>query len=183
MDRRDTLATTAKASDAAAPRLAYRPRPDEIRQRSGKPGRRFVARGDLADEQWAVLESLSPRNKKVRSTADMDQEAADQRHTLPGGTIKPDDGETPHQGTRRETVEEIGLDREPGRLLAVDQVYGVGQPPLVAHLYDGGVSDFAAIHLLKNGHRAGRLAGRARSLRGVSVRQPPFGGSGNRSHE
>lgn len=88
----------------------------------------------------------------------MDQEAADQRHTLPGGIIKPDDGRTPCQGTRRETVEEIGLDREPGRLLAVDQVYGVGRPPLVAYLYDGGVlgvSDFAAIHLLENGHRAG----------------------------
>lgn len=38
---------------------------------------------------------------------------------LPGGTIEPDDRETPHQGARRETAEEIGLDREPGRLLAV----------------------------------------------------------------
>ncbi|MFF3659756.1 NUDIX domain-containing protein [Streptomyces olivochromogenes] len=116
----------------------------------------------------------------------MTQEAADQRHTLPGGTIKPDDGETPRQGARHETAEEIGLDREPGRLPAVGQVHGVGRPPPVAYLYDGGVlgdSDFAAIHLLENGHRAGRLAGRARSLRGVSVRQPPFDGSGNRSHE
>src|SRR5690606_27708327 len=39
---------------------------------------------------------------------------------LPGGTIESDDGETPRQGARRETAEEIGLDREPGRLLAVD---------------------------------------------------------------
>ncbi|MFJ7043230.1 NUDIX domain-containing protein [Streptomyces sp. NPDC101112] len=58
---------------------------------------------------------------------------------LPGGTIESDDGETPRQGARRETAEEIGLDIEPGRLLAVDWVHGVGRPPLVAYLYDGGV--------------------------------------------
>jgi len=58
---------------------------------------------------------------------------------LPGGTIESDDGETPRQGARRETLEEIGLDRTLGRLLAVDWVHGVGRPPLVAYLYDGGV--------------------------------------------
>ncbi|MFH9059944.1 NUDIX domain-containing protein [Streptomyces coeruleorubidus] len=58
---------------------------------------------------------------------------------LPGGTIESDDGETPRQGARRETAEEIGLDRELGRLLAVDWVHGTGRPPLVAYLYDGGV--------------------------------------------
>ncbi|WP_055717751.1 NUDIX domain-containing protein [Streptomyces torulosus] len=58
---------------------------------------------------------------------------------LPGGTIESDDGETPRQGARRETAEEIGLDIELGRLLAVDWVHGVGRPPLVAYLYDGGV--------------------------------------------
>ncbi|WP_327342790.1 NUDIX hydrolase [Streptomyces europaeiscabiei] len=58
---------------------------------------------------------------------------------LPGGTIESDDGETPRQGARRETLEEIGLDIEPGRLLAVDWVHGVGRPPLVAYVYDGGV--------------------------------------------
>ncbi|MCS0600016.1 NUDIX hydrolase [Streptomyces sp. LP11] len=69
---------------------------------------------------------------------------------LPGGTIESDDGETPRQGARRETLEEIGLDREPGRLLAVDWVRGDGRPPLVAYLYDGGVltdADLAAIKL------------------------------------
>ncbi len=60
---------------------------------------------------------------------------------LPGGTIESDDGETPRQGARRETAEEIGLDRELGRLLAVDWVHGAGRPPLVAYLYDGGVLD------------------------------------------
>ncbi|MFJ5995071.1 NUDIX domain-containing protein [Streptomyces sp. NPDC092370] len=58
---------------------------------------------------------------------------------LPGGTVESDDGETPRQGARRETAEEIGLDRELGRLLAVDWVQGPGRPPVVAYLYDGGV--------------------------------------------
>ncbi|WP_406175249.1 NUDIX domain-containing protein [Streptomyces sp. NBC_00996] len=58
---------------------------------------------------------------------------------LPGGTVESDDGETPRQGARRETAEEIGLDVELGRLLAVDWVHGTARPPLVAYLYDGGV--------------------------------------------
>ncbi|MCX4884947.1 MULTISPECIES: NUDIX hydrolase [unclassified Streptomyces] len=69
---------------------------------------------------------------------------------LPGGTIESDDGETPRQGARRETLEEIGIDREPGRLLAVDWVYKPSWPPLVAYLYDGGVlseDDLKAIRL------------------------------------
>ncbi|MGW4439752.1 NUDIX domain-containing protein [Streptomyces sp. NPDC004596] len=69
---------------------------------------------------------------------------------LPGGTVESDDGESPRQGARRETLEEIGLDREPGRLLAVDWVVGPGRPPLVAYLYDGGVltgAEFEAIRL------------------------------------
>ncbi|MGC0328661.1 ADP-ribose pyrophosphatase YjhB (NUDIX family) [Streptomyces sp. SAI-170] len=69
---------------------------------------------------------------------------------LPGGTIESDAGETPRQGARRETAEEIGLDRELGRLLAVDWSSGPGRPPLVAYLYDGGVlgeDDLKAIRL------------------------------------
>ncbi|WP_320784117.1 NUDIX hydrolase [Streptomyces sp. CRN 30] len=69
---------------------------------------------------------------------------------LPGGTVESDDGESPRQGARRETAEEIGLDVELGRLLAVDWATGPGRPPLVAYLYDGGVlgaDDFAAIVL------------------------------------
>lgn len=67
----------------------------------------------------------------------------DPKWTLPGGTVESDTGETPRQGARRETLEEIGLDVEPGRLLAVDWVRGPGRPPLVAYLYDGGVLDEA----------------------------------------
>ncbi|MEU3984325.1 NUDIX hydrolase [Streptomyces sp. NPDC026672] len=69
---------------------------------------------------------------------------------LPGGTIESDDGETPRAGARRETAEEIGLDREPGRLLAVDWVHGTDRPPLVAYLYDGGTltdDDLASIRI------------------------------------
>lgn len=58
---------------------------------------------------------------------------------LPGGTVESDEGETPRQGARRETAEEIGLDVELGALLAVDWVRGAARPPLVAYLYDGGV--------------------------------------------
>ncbi|WP_282701276.1 NUDIX hydrolase [Streptomyces sp. CC219B] len=69
---------------------------------------------------------------------------------LPGGTVESDDGETPRGGARRETAEEIGLDIEPGRLLAVDWVQGTARPPVVAYVYDGGVlgeDDFKAIRL------------------------------------
>ncbi|MGW1229418.1 NUDIX domain-containing protein [Streptomyces sp. NPDC002530] len=61
--------------------------------------------------------------------------------TLPGGTIESADGETPRQAARRESAEEIGLDLEPGRLLSVDWTRGTARPPIVAHVYDGGVLD------------------------------------------
>ncbi|MCP3819144.1 NUDIX hydrolase [Streptomyces sp. A3M-1-3] len=69
---------------------------------------------------------------------------------LPGGTVESDQGETPRQGARRETVEEIGLDVELGPLLAVDWVVGPERPPIVAYVYDGGVlaeEQLAAIRL------------------------------------
>jgi ADP-ribose pyrophosphatase YjhB (NUDIX family) len=59
--------------------------------------------------------------------------------TLPGGTVESDEGETPRQAARRESLEEIGLDVPPGALLAVDWVTGAGRPPLASFLYDGGV--------------------------------------------
>ncbi|MFG2868254.1 NUDIX domain-containing protein [Streptomyces sp. NPDC048338] len=69
---------------------------------------------------------------------------------LPGGTIESDTDETPRQGARRETAEEIGLDVVLGPLLAVDWVLGPARPPIVAYVYDGGVlsdEQFAAIRL------------------------------------
>ncbi|MFI6333827.1 NUDIX domain-containing protein [Streptomyces sp. NPDC050535] len=82
---------------------------------------------------------------------------------LPGGTVESDDGETPRQGARRETAEEIGLDVELGRLLAVDWVHGAARPPLVAYLYDGGVlttEDFAAIRIQEEELLSWRLVAR-----------------------
>lgn len=57
---------------------------------------------------------------------------------LPGGSVESDEGESPRVAARRETVEELGLDLEPGRLLSVDWVSGVERPPMVVHTYDGG---------------------------------------------
>ncbi|MER5471838.1 NUDIX hydrolase [Streptomyces sp. NPDC002935] len=97
--------------------------------------------------------------------------------TLPGGTVESDDGESPRQGARRETAEEIGLDVEPGRLLAVDWVQGPGRPPLVAYLYDGGVlgeSDLKAIRLQEEELLSWRLVRReelAAHLTGSSGRR------------
>lgn len=81
-----------------------------------------------------------------------------------GGTIESEDGETPRQGARRETLEEIGLDVEPGRLLAVDWVRGPGRPPLVAYVYDGGVlaeEDLKRIRLQEEELLSWRLVPRA----------------------
>ncbi|MFD3312225.1 NUDIX domain-containing protein [Streptomyces sp. NPDC058656] len=82
---------------------------------------------------------------------------------LPGGTVESDDGETPRQGARRETLEEIGLDLEIGRLLAVDWVPGTTRPPIVAYLYDGGVlseDQFKAIRLQEEELLSWRLVAR-----------------------
>ncbi|MGV9878843.1 NUDIX domain-containing protein [Streptomyces sp. NPDC003006] len=71
---------------------------------------------------------------------------------LPGGTVESDDGETPRQGARRETAEEIGLDVVLGRLLAVDWVPPGPRrerPPVVAYLYDGGVLDADQLESIK----------------------------------
>lgn len=82
---------------------------------------------------------------------------------LPGGTIESDEGESPREGARRETLEEIGLDREPGRLLVVDWVKGPGRPPVVLYLYDGGVlgaDDLGAIRLQESELLSWRLVPR-----------------------
>ncbi|MEV6020865.1 NUDIX domain-containing protein [Streptomyces sp. NPDC002667] len=97
--------------------------------------------------------------------------------TLPGGTVESDDGESPRQGARRETAEEIGLDVELGRLLAVDWVLGPERPPLVAYLYDGGVlgeRELGAIRLQEEELLSWRLVPReevAAHLLGASGRR------------
>ncbi|MFC8661692.1 NUDIX domain-containing protein [Streptomyces sp. NPDC057199] len=82
---------------------------------------------------------------------------------LPGGTVESDDGETPRQGAHRETLEEIGLDLEIGRLLAVDWVPATTRPPIVSYLYDGGVlseDQFKAIRLQEEELLSWRLVAR-----------------------
>ncbi|MEU8781664.1 NUDIX hydrolase [Streptomyces sp. NPDC048637] len=69
--------------------------------------------------------------------------------TLPGGTVESDAGESPRQAARRETAEEIGLDIEPGPLLAVDWARGKNRPPLVSYLYDGGVLEAAQLAAIR----------------------------------
>ncbi|MFI5755009.1 NUDIX domain-containing protein [Streptomyces sp. NPDC051569] len=85
---------------------------------------------------------------------------------LPGGTIESDDGETPREGARRETLEEIGLDIAPGRLLAVDWVQPSSRirPPIAVYLYDGGVlteAQLAGIRLQEEELLSWRLLDRA----------------------
>jgi len=63
---------------------------------------------------------------------------------LPGGICE--FGEPPHEGCRREVAEELGLDRPPGRLLAVDWYppagqYGPGARPAAYFVFDGGTLD------------------------------------------
>lgn len=57
---------------------------------------------------------------------------------IPGGGA--DHGEFPPETARRELKEELGLDRQLGRLLVVDSVpeQPSGQPALLNFLYDGG---------------------------------------------
>jgi 8-oxo-dGTP pyrophosphatase MutT (NUDIX family) len=60
---------------------------------------------------------------------------------LPGGAVEAE--ESPHAACRREVREELGLDRGPGRVLAVDWVPsrprdGVIVPDGVIIVYDGG---------------------------------------------
>lgn len=57
---------------------------------------------------------------------------------MPGGGVEVD--ESPRETARREVIEEIGLDIEPGHLLAVDWIRRSGEfTEVVAFLFDGGV--------------------------------------------
>ena len=79
---------------------------------------------------------------------------------LPGGAVEAE--ESPHAACRREVREELGLDRAPGRVLAVDWVPsrprdGVLVPDGVIIVYDGGTfTEEAAKEIVVAG---GELAG------------------------
>ncbi|MFE3760962.1 NUDIX domain-containing protein [Streptomyces sp. NPDC059104] len=63
------------------------------------------------------------------------------RWLLPGGGVDSDLGETPRAAAAREVREEIGLELDPGRLLAVNWSHRPGFPARIRFLYDGGVLD------------------------------------------
>jgi 8-oxo-dGTP diphosphatase len=75
---------------------------------------------------------------------------------LPGGAVEAE--ESPHAACRREIREELGLDRAPGRVLAVDWVPSRPERPegLIV-VYDGGVLSQAEISgiVLADGELAG----------------------------
>ena len=60
------------------------------------------------------------------------------RWDLPGGAVEAE--ESPHAACRREVAEELGLDRSPGRIVAVDWVPSRPERPEgVVIVYDGGI--------------------------------------------
>jgi 8-oxo-dGTP pyrophosphatase MutT (NUDIX family) len=66
---------------------------------------------------------------------------------LPGGAVEAE--ESPHAACRREVAEELGLDRPPGRVLAVDWVPSrLGRPEGLIVVYDGGTLGPAEIATL-----------------------------------
>ena len=75
---------------------------------------------------------------------------------LPGGAVEAE--ESPHAACRREIAEELGLDRPPGPVLAVDWVPSRPQRPegLIV-VYDGGVLSEAEVNeiVLTDGELAG----------------------------
>lgn len=63
---------------------------------------------------------------------------------LPGGAVEAE--ESPHAACRREVAEELGLDRPPGRIVAVDWVPSRPERPEgVVIVYDGGILSDADI--------------------------------------
>ncbi|MFG2292230.1 NUDIX domain-containing protein [Streptomyces sp. NPDC048603] len=86
----------------------------------------------------------------------------DGRWNLPGGGVDSDLGESPRDGARREVLEELGLDVEPGRLLAVNWTSHAPYPARVSFTFDGGLltgADLGRIRLPPSELREWRLAG------------------------
>ena len=91
--------------------------------------KRMAATAFLRDEQGRVL-LVNPSYKDLWD--------------LPGGAVEAE--ESPHAACRREVAEELGLDRPPGPILAVDWVASRPERPEgLLVVYDGGVLPEAEI--------------------------------------
>jgi 8-oxo-dGTP pyrophosphatase MutT (NUDIX family) len=87
------------------------------------PRKRMAAAAFLRDDQGRVL-LVNPVYKKPWD--------------LPGGVVEAN--ESPHAACRREVAEELGLDRAPGPVLAVDWIPpGPERPEGLVIVYDGGI--------------------------------------------
>jgi ADP-ribose pyrophosphatase YjhB (NUDIX family) len=91
------------------------------------------------------------------------------RWNLPGGGVDSDLGETPRAAAAREVREELGLELEPGRLLAVNWAHKPGRPARIRFLYDGGVLADATLARIRlaPGELLQWRAVRAADLRGL----------------
>jgi 8-oxo-dGTP diphosphatase len=78
------------------------------------PPDQYVA--SLARKRMAVTAFFRDRRGRVLLVNPVYKQTWD----LPGGAVEAE--ESPHAACRREVVEELGLDRPPGRVLAVDWV-------------------------------------------------------------
>jgi 8-oxo-dGTP diphosphatase len=112
---------------------------------------------------------------------------------IPGGIIEV--GETPSQGCAREITEELGLTREPGRLLVVDWAPHPELGDRVLFVFDGGTltdADIAAIRLqpeeldsyvfLPAPEALGRLIPRLSRRVGAALRARADGGTSYLEH-
>lgn len=97
---------------------------DPVAWRNSRPGKRMAAGAVIRDGRGRVL-LVKPAYKDGWE--------------LPGGSTEAD--ESPRESCRRELLEELGIDLEPGRLLCLEW-----QPPepdrteSLMFLYDGGVT-------------------------------------------
>ncbi len=96
------------------------------------PPGEYVA--SLARKRMAATAFLRDERGRVLLVNPVYKESWD----LPGGAVEAE--ESPHAACRREVAEELGLDRRPGRVLAVDWVPSRPERPegLIV-VYDGGI--------------------------------------------
>ena len=104
----------------------------EMTERSVLPPDQYVA--SLARKRMAATAFFRDENGRVLLVDPVYKENWD----LPGGAVEAE--ESPHAACRREIAEELGLQRPPGPVLAVDWVASRPERPegLIV-IYDGGV--------------------------------------------